>query len=186
MTTMSLGGTRTARSARTTALGIVGFAAALAAASQVAIPIPGSPVPFTLQPLVVLLAGLWLGPVTGAASMVLYIAAGVAGLPVWSPFGAPGAARLLGPTGGYILAWPVAAFVTGWLAARRPTLRVRIGAAVAGMLIILAGGLAQLTLLMGNVSAAAAVGVHPFIALDVMKAVVAALAAPRRGAQPSA
>ena len=183
MTTLSL--TR-ARSARTTAVGVVGFAAALAAASQVAVPIPGTAVPFTLQPFVVLLAGLWLGPAAGAASMMLYIAAGVAGLPVWSPFGAPGAARLLGPTGGYILAWPVAAFLTGWVARRVPSLAGRIGAAVLGMLVILAGGLAQLTALTGSASAAMAAGVHPFLALDFVKAVAAALAPPRRGGRASA
>src|SRR5688500_6902286 len=53
----------------------VGFAAILAAAAQVTIPVPGTPVPFTLQPLVVVLAGLMLGPVAGAASMVLYLVA---------------------------------------------------------------------------------------------------------------
>ena len=61
----------------TTVVGVAGFAAALAAASQVAVPIPGTPVPFTLQPLVVVLAGPWLGPVAGAASMLAHRAAGV-------------------------------------------------------------------------------------------------------------
>ena len=183
MTTFSL---TQDRSARITALGVVGFAAALAAAAQVAIPIPGSPVPFTLQPLVVVLAGLWLGPTAGALSMALYIVAGVAGLPVWSPFGAPGAARLLGPTGGYILSWPLAAFVTGWLSARWSSLPGRVGAAVAGMVLVFIGGLAQLTVLTGSASAAMAAGVHPFMALDFVKAVVAALVAPRRRVSSSA
>src|SRR5436305_11277447 len=70
-----------ARDARLTVAGIVGFTLALAAASQVAIPLPFTPVPITLQPLVVVLAGLMLGPIAGAASMVLYLAAGAAGLP---------------------------------------------------------------------------------------------------------
>src|SRR5687768_4652589 len=87
MTTTAL--TQARRPARTLAIGIVGFAIALALASQVAVPIPGTPVPFTLQPFVVVLAGLWLGPVAGASSMVLYLALGAAGLPVFSPFGAP-------------------------------------------------------------------------------------------------
>ena len=99
--------------ARVTPLGILGFAVALAAASQVAIPIPGTPVPMTLQPLVVALAGLWLGPVAGATSMALYLAAGVAGLPVFTPIGPPGFMRLLGPTGGYLWAYPVAALCSG-------------------------------------------------------------------------
>src|SRR5688500_20054932 len=58
-----------------TAAGVIGFAVALAAASQVAIPLPGTPVPITLTPLVVVLAGLWLGPLAGAASMTLYLLA---------------------------------------------------------------------------------------------------------------
>src|SRR4029077_20419480 len=84
---------RESRDSRVKIVGIVGFAIALAAASQVAIPLPFTPVPITLQPLVVVLAGLMLGPVAGAASMVLYLAAGAAGLPVFAPIGAPGIAR---------------------------------------------------------------------------------------------
>ena len=110
------------RPARIVAIGIVGFAAALAVASQVAIPIPGTPVPITLQPLVVVLAGMWLGPRAGVASMVLYLAVGATGLPVFSPHGAPGIARFLGPTGGYLFAYPVAALVAGLIAQRAPSL----------------------------------------------------------------
>src|SRR5215212_9876498 len=106
------------RDARITAIGVVGFAVALAAGSHVAIPLPGTPVPFTLQPLVVVLAGLMLGPAAGAASMVLYVLAGIAGLPVFAPMGAPGIARLAGPTGGYIIAYPLAAWVAGMVAGR--------------------------------------------------------------------
>jgi biotin transport system substrate-specific component len=162
------------------AVGVVGFAAALAAASHVAIPIPGTPVPLTLQPFVVVLAGLSLGPTAGAASMLLYIAAGAAGLPVWAPMGLPGAARLLGPTGGYILAYPVAAFVAGWLGARATSLATRIVSAAAGVVLLLLGGMAQLALLTGSVASAVALGVHPFVALDVVKGVAAAVLAPRR------
>src|SRR3712207_2155280 len=102
---------------RLPAIGAVAFAAALAAASQIAIPLPGTPVPITLQPLVVVLAGLLLGPRAAAASMVTYLAAGALGLPVFAPVGAPGVARLVGPTGGYLLAYPAAAVVAavlGW------------------------------------------------------------------------
>ncbi|HET7187408.1 MAG TPA: biotin transporter BioY, partial [Gemmatimonadaceae bacterium] len=107
MTTLALA----ARSPRTRALSIVVAAGALALAAQFALPIPGTPVPITLQPFVVVLAGLLLGPVDAAAAMVLYLVAGAAGLPVFAPIGAPGLARLLGPTGGYLLAYPVAAAV---------------------------------------------------------------------------
>ena len=88
------------RDTRITIFGVVGFAAILAAASQIVIPLPFTPVPITLQPLVVVLAGLMLGPVAGAASMILYLTVGAAGLPVFAPVGAPGILRFLGPTGG--------------------------------------------------------------------------------------
>src|SRR5438128_12621828 len=82
----------------------------VAAAAQVAIPLPGTPVPMTLQPLAVLLVGGLLGRWLGAASLLFYLALGAAGLPVFTPVGLPGFARLIGPTGGYLLAYPVAAY----------------------------------------------------------------------------
>ena len=165
-------------STRTKVVGVVGFAAALAVASQAAIPIPGTPVPITLQPLLVVLAGLWLGPRAGAASMALYLAAGAAGLPVFAPIGAPGLLRLVGPTGGYLLAYPFAAFVAGWLGERSTSFVTRAAAAAAGILVLYVGGLAQLTLLTGSLERAALLGVLPFVALDAVKAVVAALVSP--------
>src|SRR5437879_3281137 len=134
------------RSSRVTAVGVVGFAAAVAAASQIAIPLPLTPVPITLQPMLVILAGMWLGPAAGAASMVLYLAAGAAGLPVFTPMGAPGIARLFGPTGGYLIAYPAAAWVAGTLAMRAGSWRGRWLAGVAGIALIYLGGLAQLSL----------------------------------------
>jgi biotin transport system substrate-specific component len=163
-----------------TLVGIVGFAVALAAASQIAIPLPNTPVPITLQPLVVVLAGLWLGPTAGAASMLLFLAAGAIGLPVFAPMGAPGLARLLGPTGGYLLAYPIAAFVAGWLAPASAGFGRRVAAAAAGMLAIYVGGVAQLTLITGSLERAAVMGLVPFVALDACKAVVAALMKPTR------
>jgi len=177
MTTLSLS---RSRDARFVALGIVGFAIALAAAAQVSLPIPGTPVPFTLGPLVVVLAGMMLGPSAGAASMVLYLAAGAAGAPVFAPGGAPGIARFVGPTGGYLIAYPAAAFVAGWLAQRMPSLLGRWSAATIGIAVIFVGGIAQLTILTGSVSRAVVLGVTPFALLDVVKAFLAALATGRR------
>ena len=179
MSTVAIQGTRHTRQRALTLLGVVGFAVALAAASQVAIPVPGTPVPITLQPLVVVLAGFWLGPAAGAASMVLYLCAGALGLPVFQPFGAPGVARLIGPTGGYLLAYPVAAAVAGLLVARTTTLLGRFGAAAAAIAVIYLGGLAQLTLLTGDLRLATFLGILPFVAWDVGKAAVAALVRPR-------
>ncbi len=174
MTTLASGIPLAHRSSRATLIGIAGFAAAVAAASQIAIPIPGTPVPITLQPMLVVLAGLWLGPVAGATSMVLYLGAGAAGLPVFTPFGAPGIARLVGPTGGYLIAYPAAAYVAGALARRTATLGGRWLAALAGVVMIFFGGIAHLWLLNGSLARAVQLGVTPFALLDVVKAFVAA------------
>ena len=177
MTTFALA----ARSPRTRVLGIVVAAGALALSAQLAFPLPGTPVPFTLTPFVVVLSGLLLGPVDAAMAMVLYLVAGAAGLPVFAPMGAPGLARLIGPTGGYLLAYPIAAAVAGRLGAGRPSLGTRVLAALAGMLVIHLGGLAQLAILTGSLASAALVGVLPFAAADAVKAVAAALiSGPRR------
>ncbi|HEX5972886.1 MAG TPA: biotin transporter BioY [Gemmatimonadaceae bacterium] len=170
MTTVALA----ARTTRTRAIGILVAVGALALASQFALPLPGTPVPLTLQPLLVVLAGLVLGPIDAAVAMVLYLGLGAAGLPVFQPIGAPGIARLLGPTGGYLLAWPVAAGVTGWLGANRESFATRSLAAMAGILVMYVGGIAQLSLLSGSVVTAAVIGALPFVAADAVKALVAA------------
>jgi len=156
-------------------------AAFVALAAQISVPLPGTPVPMTLQPLAVLLVGGLLGARLGAASMVLYLALGIAGLPVFTPT-VPlfGIARLLGPTGGYLLAYPVAAWVVGWLVT--PGLapgvtppywgRVAVGV-LCGLLLIHVGGLAQLAILTGNLSGAARLGTLPFLVGDLGKLAVA-------------
>ncbi|HUO52531.1 MAG TPA: biotin transporter BioY [Gemmatimonadaceae bacterium] len=169
-----------ARGNARTAARIVAAAAATALAAQAAIPVPGTPVPLALAPLAVVLAGLWLGPAAGAASMALYVAAGAAGLPVFAPMGAPGILRLLGPTGGYLLAYPAAAAVAGVVARRFPRAPGRIAAAALGIAVIHAGGVAQLALLTGSASAAAALGSAPFVIGDALKAVIAGVIAPAR------
>src|SRR2546428_7949724 len=89
--------------------------AVVAIAAQIAIPLPGTPVPMTLQPLAVLLVGGMLGPRLGAGALLSYLALGAAGLPVFTPFAVPGVGRLFGPTGGYLLAYPIAAHPVGRL-----------------------------------------------------------------------
>jgi biotin transport system substrate-specific component len=169
------------RSGRTRALAVILAAGALALSAQFAVPIPGTPVPLTLQPMVVVLAGLLLGPADAAAAAVLYLAAGAAGLPVFAPIGAPGLTRLLGPTGGYLLAYPVAAAVAGRLGAGQPAFAARALAAMAGILVIYLGGLAQLAVISGSLASAAVLGVLPFVAADAVKSLVAAaVSGPRR------
>src|SRR3954465_8113509 len=96
---------------RVRALAVALGALLVAAAAQVSIPLPGTPVPMTLQPMAVLLVGGLLGARLGARSMILYLAMGAAGLPVFTPSAIllPGVGRLFGATGGYLLAYPVAA-----------------------------------------------------------------------------
>ena len=151
----------------------------VAAASQVAVPLPGTPVPMTLQPLAVLLVGGLLGPRLGALSLVGYLAMGAAGLPVFTPGGAPGLARLFGPTGGYLLGYPFAAALVGAVAARG-TWPALLAAPLLGIAAVHASGLSQLMLLTGSVDRAVAAGVLPFVLGDLVKAALAALVL-RRG-----
>jgi biotin transport system substrate-specific component len=155
----------------------VGLGTALVAAgAQLAVPLPFSPVPMTLQPLAVLVVGGLLGPAAGSAALVLYLALGAAGLPVFAPGGLPGAARLVGPTGGYLLAFPVAAAVAGAYAkgaTGSSVLRVLLACAVA-MAMIHLGGVAQLALLGGDPASAFRVGLIPFLTGDLLKIGLAA------------
>src|SRR5439155_23170003 len=101
--------------------GAVAFVTVLTAiAAQISIPVPFTPVPFTFQPMVVLLGGAALGARLGMTSQILYLALGIAGLPVFAASATlpPGAARLLGPTGGYLMSYPFAACLAGYLAER--------------------------------------------------------------------
>ena len=168
-------------------VGAVLFVTALtAAAAQVSVPLPFTPVPFTLQPMIVLLGGAALGSRLGLASQVLYLLAGIAGLPVFaaSPLLPQGALRLLGPTGGYLMCYPIAAFVTGYLAERAFDRRyfTSIVAMAAGLAIIFAGGVAWLA--WGarpapvGLSTALTTGLYPFLLVDVVKIGVAAAVMP--------
>jgi len=150
----------------------------VAGAAQVSIPLPGTPVPMTLQPMAVLLVGGLLGAPLGALSMIMYLAMGAAGLPVFTPtVPLVGIARLFGPTGGYLLAYPVAAYAVGVLTpgwqpgVSRPWLRTALGV-ISGLLLIHLGGLAQLAILTGNLSAAARFGTVPFLLGDLLKIAV--------------
>ena len=147
----------------------------VALAAQVSIPVPGTAVPMTLQPLAVLVVGGLLGARFGALSLALYLAMGAAGLPVFTPGGLPGVARLFGPTGGFLLAYPFAASLAGFIAARRESLAGAMLAAAAGLVATFAGGIAQLTLITGSGDAALALGALPFLAKDLASIVVAGL-----------
>ena len=165
----------------TRAVAVLFFAALTAAAAQISVTLPFTQVPFTFQPTVVLLSGLVLGPRLGAASQALYLAAGIAGLPVFaaSPLLPPGAWRLLGPTGGYLLSYPLAAFVAGALARRGFDRRylTSILAMALGLVIIYTCGtlwLAYVGRTAVGLASAFATGVAPFVIADIVKLAAAA------------
>ena len=149
-------------------------ALAVALSAQVVVPVPLSPVPMTLQPLAVLIVGGLLGAAGGVSALILYIALGALGLPVFAAGGA-GILHLTGPTGGYLLAFPVAAGLAGALVGRAPRsiLRVLLACAL-GMVVIHLGGVAQLALLGGNPAAAFRMGFVPFLTGDLLKVGLAA------------
>ena len=153
--------------------------AVTAASAQVTMPVPFTDVPFALTPMMVLLSGAVLGSRLGFVAMLSYLGAGIAGLPVFAPSVAlpPGALRLLGGTGGYLMAYPLAAFVTGWLAERGWDRRylTSLAAMLAGLAVIYAGGAAWRTGLLGSFDLAVITGVVPFIVPDLLKAALAAL-----------
>jgi biotin transport system substrate-specific component len=167
-------------------IGAVLFVTVLTAiAAQISVPLPFTPVPFTLQPMVVLVGAAALGSRLGMASQILYLALGIAGLPLFaaSPTLPQGAARLLGPTGGYLMSYPLAAFVAGSLAERGFDRRypTAVLAMVCGLAVIFAGGLLWLTIVSrpaGGFSAVLAAGFLPFIVPDVLKLLVAAAVMP--------
>jgi biotin transport system substrate-specific component len=151
----------------------------VALSAQVAIPVPLSPVPMTLQPLAVLAVGGMLGAGAGAAALVLYLALGLLGLPVFAG-GSAGLVHVLGPTGGYLLAFPLAAAVAGLFADRsrhtspvQRTAAVLLGCAL-GMVVIHAGGVAQLAALGRDPALAFRLGFVPFFTGDLLKVGLAA------------
>jgi biotin transport system substrate-specific component len=154
----------------------------------VTVPLPFTPVPLTLQNFGVLAVGLLLGSRRGFAALALYLVEGACGLPVFSPsivLGV-GIARILGPTGGFLLAYPLVAFVAGYI--YEHTSR-RFGwaavSAVAAELVLFASGLAWLAVLTHSVSLALKFGLYWFVFAEVIKVLMAAAVAARWHQRPS-
>ena len=153
--------------------------AVTAMSAQFTLPLPGTTVPLVLTPLAVMLTGAVLGSRLGFLSQALYLAAGAVGLAVFAPSVTlpPGAARLVGPTGGYLLAYPAAAFVTGWLAERGWDRHyfTSLASLLAGLAVIFIGGVSWLSVLPGqSLTSAIATGFVPFVIVDLVKAAIAA------------
>ena len=150
----------------------------VALCARVTLPLPFTPVPLTLQNFGVLVIALILGPRRGFAALVLYLAEGAAGLPVFNPAGPGGVAQLFGVTGGFLMAYPFVAFVAGWIYER--TSRRFAWAALAGFageVTLFAGGLGWLFTLTHSFSQAIRWGLYWFVFAEVIKIMLAAGAA---------
>lgn len=154
---------------------IVGGALLMDILGRFSVPLPFSPVPLTLANFGVLLIALSIGSRRAAAAMLLYLAQGAAGFPVFSPAGPGGIAQLIGPTGGYLMSYPVAAFLAGWIAEHgRRTIARMSAAAVAGEVLLFIGGIAWLmTIAHVPFRQAANWGFYPFAFFEIIKIMAA-------------
>jgi biotin transport system substrate-specific component len=157
---------------------ILGASILTALFARIAVPLPFSPVPVTGQTFAVLLIGAALGSKRGALSMLVYLAEGIAGLPVFAG-GSAGPSALLGPSGGYLIGFVAAAYITGWLAERGWDRSVprSLGAMLIGNAAIYAVGLPFLARFVG-LEKVFALGLLPFVPGDIFKLVLAAVALP--------
>ncbi len=159
---------------------IVGASFLVALCARITLPLPWTPVPLTLQNFGVLLVALVLGSKRGFAAMALYLVEGASGMPMFSR-GLSGLGQLMGPTGGYLLAYPLVAFIVGFISERGSRGFARnLIACVAGELMLFAGGLTWLAVLAkGSVWQAVQFGLYPFVFAEVAKVTAAAGAAAR-------
>ena len=163
---------------------ILAVTALVAVSARIAVPIPGTPVPVTLQDLAVLAVGVFLGPVRGGVAIASYLVIGAMGAPVFSN-GNGGLPWLMGPTGGYLLAFPVSAFVIGH-ASRSGRLWALVLGVVTAQLVVFGLGVGQIALISSaTLQEAISLGLVPFIPGMALKSVLitifgTAIAAHRR------
>jgi len=146
--------------------------------AHLSVSLPFTPVPLTLSNFAVLLVGLAVGPATAFSAMVLYLAEGAAGMPVFSPHGLGGIAQLLGPTGGFLLTYPFAAALAGFVVRKAPARLPRFAAAALACtlatLIIFIFGAGWLALLKPmSATALFYVSVAPFLPGEIVKIISA-------------
>jgi biotin transport system substrate-specific component len=172
--TLSLRKERAFEAPRQVAL-LVGASLFVALCARIAIPLPFTPIPLTVQNFGVLLVGLLLGSRGGFAALSLYLIEGACGLPVFSPTGPGGIAQLLGPTGGFLLAYPLVAWLAGFVFERGQKSFAR--AAVAGFLgevVLFIGGLTWLAVLTHSIVQAFRWGLYWFLFAEIIKVMAAA------------
>ena len=154
---------------------VVGASLFVALCAQVTLPLPFTPVPLTLQNFGVLLVGLTLGSRRGFAALALYLVEGAVGMPVFNPAGLGGVAQLLGPTGGYLLAYPFVAALAGWIMehGKKSFARAAV-AALSGEVVLFAGGICWLAVLTHSFAQAVHFGLYWFVFAEVIKVISAA------------
>ena len=158
---------------------VIGASLFVALCARISVPLPFTPVPLTLQNFGVLLVGLALGPRRAFAALLLYLAEGLMGMPVFSPTGPGGVAQLLGPTGGFLLAYPFVAGIAGWVfdgksEAKKKSFAHAILACVLAEIYLFAGGLSWLAILTHSFAQAIRFGLYWFIFAEVIKIMSAA------------
>jgi biotin transport system substrate-specific component len=152
----------------------------VALCARVTVPLPFTPVPLTLSNFGVLLVGLLLGSRRGFAALALYLLEGASGLPVFNPAGPGGIAQLLGPTGGYLMAYPFVAALAGFLFERGRSSFARAAAAgLAAEALLFAIGLTWLSIWTHSVVQAFRFGLYWFLSAEVIKILFAAALAAR-------
>lgn len=154
---------------------VVGASLFVAVCARIYIPLPGTPVPLTVQNLGVLLVGLALGSRRGFAALALYLAEGAMGMPVFSPHGLGGIAQILGPTGGYLIAYPFVAALTGFIFERgKPAFARAAIACLAGEVLLFTFGISWLYVYTHSLAKALSFGLYWFIFAEVLKIMLAA------------
>jgi len=154
---------------------VIGASLFVALCARVTVPLPFTPVPLTLQNFGVLLVGLLVGSRRGFAALALYLVEGASGLPVFNPTGPGGIAQIVGPTGGFLMAYPLVAFTAAWI--YEHTSRHFAGAALAGLageVVLFAGGLGWLFVLTHSVTQAFKWGLYWFAFAEIIKTLMAA------------
>ncbi len=159
-----------------TAVAVVAATGFVALCAHIAIPLGFTPVPLSMAPFAVLLLGLLFSPRAGFAALALYLAEGAAGLPVFSPHAPGGLVQLLGPTGGYLFAYPLAAALAGsvYRSAHRGLIAALLGASAASILILSMGAAWLAILTHAHLSIVFAQAVIPFLPGDLLKVIAAA------------
>jgi biotin transport system substrate-specific component len=158
-------------------IGILLFAVATAISARLSALVPNSPIPLTMQMMVVVLSGLVLGPRDGLLAQVIYLQAILAGAPLTAA-GLGGPAAFVSPTAGYLVSFPLAAMVAGWLGQRangRGWLWRALGG-LSAVAVIYSLGMAWLAGFVGNLGNAWNLGVVPFIGADLLKVAIATAA----------